>query len=168
MKCVETTSFSVCINGNLFGFFQGKCGVRQGDPLSPYLFIICMEYFSRLLKINTQHSGFHFHPKCQALGISHFGFAEDILLLCRCDMVSVSIILHQLHVFGEISGLVINAAKSSIFFAGVLGDMKQAILGLSQFTEGTFPFKYLGVPLSPHKLLTSQFSPLIHKLELAI
>jgi hypothetical protein len=168
MKCVETTSFSVCINGNLFGFFQGKCGVRQGDPLSPYLFIICMEYFSRLLKINTQHSGFHFHPKCQALGISHFGFAEDILLLCRCDMVSVSIILHQLHVFGEISGLVINAAKSSIFFAGVLGDMKQAILGLSQFTEGTFPFKYLGVPLSPHKLLASQFSPLIHKLELAI
>jgi hypothetical protein len=168
MKCVETTSFSVCINGNLFGFFQGKCGVRQGDPLSPYLFIICMEYFSRLLKINTQHSGFHFHPKCQALGISHFGFAEDILLLCRCDMVSVSIILHQLHVFGEISGLVINAAKSSIFFAGVLGDMKQAILGLSQFTEGSFPFKYLGVPLSPHKLLASQFSPLIHKLELAI
>jgi hypothetical protein len=168
MKCVETTSFSVCINGNLFGFFQGKCGVRQGDPLSPYLFIICMEYFSRLLKINTQHSGFHFHPKCQALGISHFGFAEDILLLCRCDMVSVSIILHQLHVFWEISGLVINAAKSSIFFAGVLGDMKQAILGLSQFTEGSFPFKYLGVPLSPHKLLASQFSPLIHKLELAI
>jgi hypothetical protein len=131
MKCVETASFSVCINGNLFGFFQGKCGVRQGDPLSLYLFIICMEYFSRLLKINTQHSGFHFHPKCQALGISHFGFAEDILLLCRCDMVSVSIILHQLHIFRETSGLVINAAKSSIFFAGVLGDMKQAILGLS-------------------------------------
>jgi hypothetical protein len=65
------------------------------------------------------------------LGISHFGFAEDILLLCRCDMVSVSIILHQLHIFRETSGLVINAAKSSIFFAGVLGDMKQAILGLS-------------------------------------
>jgi hypothetical protein len=53
MKCVETASFSIRINGNLFDFFQGKCGVRQGDPLSPYLFIICMEYFSRLLKSNT-------------------------------------------------------------------------------------------------------------------
>jgi hypothetical protein len=130
MKCLETTSYFVCINGNLFGFFQGKCGVRQGDPLSSYLFIIYMEYFSRLLKSNTQHSSFHFHPKCQALGISH-GFADDILLLCRCDMVSVSIIPHQLCIFGESSGLEINAAKSSIFFAGVSGDMKQAILSLS-------------------------------------
>jgi hypothetical protein len=46
--------------------------------------------------------------------------------------------------------------------------MKQAILSLSQFTEGSFPFKYLGVPLSPHRLLASQFSPLIHRLESAI
>ncbi len=120
MKCVETASFSVCINGNLFGFFHGKCGVRQGDPLSPYLFIICMEYFSRLLQSTTQVSDFKFHPKCHALGISHLGFADDILLLCRCDMTSVNILLQQLHIFGESSGLAINAEKSSIFFAGVL------------------------------------------------
>ena len=168
MKCLETTSYFVCINGNLFGFFQGKCGVRQRDPLSPYLFIICMEYLSRLLKSTTQHSGFNFHPKCQALGISHLGFADDILLLCRCDMTSVNILLQQLTIFGESSGLEINTSKSSIFFAGVSEDTKQAILSLSQYTEGSFPFKYLGVPLSPHRLLASQFSPLIHRLESAI
>jgi hypothetical protein len=168
MECVETVSFSVCINGNLYGFFPGKCGVRQGDPLSPYLFIICMEYFSRLLKSSTQLSGFNFHPKCQALGISHLGFADDILLLCRCDMASVTILLQQLHIFGESSGLVINAAKSSIFFAGVSEDIKRAILSISQFSEGSFPFKYLGVPLSPQRLLASQFSPLIHRLESTI
>jgi len=50
MKCVETTSYFVSMNGDLFGFFNGKCGVCQGDPLSPYLFIVCVEYFSRMLK----------------------------------------------------------------------------------------------------------------------
>jgi len=168
MKCVETTSFYVYVNGSLFNNFKGQCGVQQGDPLSPYLFIIDMEYFSRLLKINTQQLGFHFHPKCQALGISHLGFTNDILLLYRCDMAFVSIILQQLSVFGETSGLAINTAKSSIFFARVLGEMKQAIPRFSKFTEGSFPFKYLGVPPSPHRLLTSQFYTLIHKLESVI
>jgi len=67
MKCVETASFSVAVNGDLFSFFPGKCSVRQGDPLSPYLFITCMEYFSRMLHLATQQAGFCFHPKCSSL-----------------------------------------------------------------------------------------------------
>nr|TKS08437.1 hypothetical protein D5086_0000103180 [Populus alba] len=51
MQCVSTTSYSIAINGDIHGFFQGHSGVRQGDPLSPYLFLCCMEYFSRMLKL---------------------------------------------------------------------------------------------------------------------
>jgi hypothetical protein len=168
MKCVETTSFSVAVNGTLYGFFPGKSGVRQGDPLSPYLFILCMEYFSRMLKLASRNGDFHFHPKCNVHDICHLAFADDVLLLSRGDRHSVSTIFKQLILFGQTSGLTINAEKSSIYFGGVSDNMKRLILHDTGFREGGFPFKYLGVPLSPHRLLASQFSPLLQKLELAV
>jgi len=70
IQCVVTTSFSISVYGNINGFFQRKNGVRRGDPLSPYLFIICMEYFSRMLKLAFMSSRFRFHLKCGAQGIS--------------------------------------------------------------------------------------------------
>jgi hypothetical protein len=108
MQCVSTVSYSVAVNGDLHGFFMGKSGVRQGDPLSPYLFICCMEYFSRMLTLASQQPGFRFHPKCQSHRLTHLAFADDILLLSRGDATSVRWLLRQLHLFGQTSGLVIN------------------------------------------------------------
>ncbi|XP_073263197.1 uncharacterized protein [Populus alba] len=156
------------VNGDIHGFFLGKSGVRQGDPLSPYIFICCMEYFSRMLKLATQQDGFRFHPKCELQGISHLAFADDILLLSRGDPSSVQCLLSQLSLFGQTSGLDINPQKSSIFFGGVADAQKQVILSMSGFKEGSFPFTYLGVPLSPHRLLASQFSPLLMDLKSSV
>ncbi|KAJ6856768.1 hypothetical protein NC651_038440 [Populus alba x Populus x berolinensis] len=168
MQCVETVSYSVSVNGNIYGFFPGMNGIRQGDPLSPYLFIVCMEYLSRMLQIATLSPSFRFHPKCDTLGIYHLAFADDVILLSRGDRHSVSTLFQQLHTFGRTSGLEINASKSSIFFGGVSDSIRQLILSDTGFAEGSFPFRYLGVPLSPHRLLASQYSPLIHTLDFAI
>jgi len=97
MLCVESSSFYVAINGSLYGFFPAKCRVRQGDPFSPYLFLVCMEYLSRMLKIASQQPDFHYHPKCVFHHICHLGFADDILLLCRGDRSSIQLLLEQLH-----------------------------------------------------------------------
>lgn len=155
MQCVETTSYSISVNGDFFGFFKGTCGVRQGDPLSPYLFIACVEYFSKMLKQYAQQSDFHFHPKCTTFGICHLAFIDNILFLCRCDMQSVNILYQQLLTFVKMSGLDTNAATYSIYFGGVGEGIKHSILHHTGFSEGSFPFKYLGVPLNPHRLLAS-------------
>ena len=75
----------MAINGDLYGFSPTKSGMGQGDPLSPYLFISCMEYFSRMLKLASQMADFHFHPKCGTHGINHLSFVNDILLVSRGD-----------------------------------------------------------------------------------
>jgi hypothetical protein len=168
MQCVENASYFIAVNGSIYGFFPGMNGVRQGDPLSPYLFIVCMEYLSMMLHMASLSLGFRFHPKCDFLGIFHLVFADDVILLSRGDIHFVTSLFQQLAIFGRTSGLEINANKSSIYFGGVSNNMKQLILLDTGFAEGSFPFRYLGVPLSPHRLLASQFSPLLQKLESAI
>ncbi|KAL0294689.1 UNVERIFIED_CONTAM: putative mitochondrial protein [Sesamum calycinum] len=81
--------YTVAMNGSLHGLFPAKKGLRQGDPMSPALFLLCMEYFSRLIKRSTTNSDFNFHPKCEKLKITHLLFADDLMLFSRGDLPSI-------------------------------------------------------------------------------
>src|SRR6185295_7746318 len=88
MECVRSASYSIKINKGIHGFFPGKRGLRQGDPLSPFLFVIYMELLSRLLKKETSRGTFHYHQHCESLRLTHLIFADDIVLFCRGDVGS--------------------------------------------------------------------------------
>ncbi|CAH9094512.1 unnamed protein product [Cuscuta epithymum] len=161
MECVTNASFSISLNGSLFGWFKGKRGIRQGDPVSPHLFVLCLEYFSRLLKLRTQGTGFNYHPLCSSLSITHLAYADDLMLFSRGDIHSIKILIKVLEDFGEVSGLKVNHGKSNIFVGGVADYELKHILDLVDFGRGTFPVKYLGIPLAPLKISVAQYSPLL-------
>ncbi|XP_070045867.1 uncharacterized protein [Nicotiana tomentosiformis] len=151
IQCVRNISYSININGIPSTHFPAMKGLRQGDPLSLYLFVLAMEYLNRLLKTLKYNSDFNFHPKCDKMGIVQLGFADDLLLFCRGDVVSVQLLYQCFKEFSKASRLVANNDKSSIYFGGVANDIQWEIIETLGFMKGVLPIKYLGVPLSTNR-----------------
>ena len=78
--CISTAQLSLILNGSPMPLFKSNRGIRQGDPLSPLIFVICMEYLSRLLEAAGDHVNFRFHPRCNRLKLNHFCFADDLMI----------------------------------------------------------------------------------------
>ncbi|KAJ9536695.1 LOW QUALITY PROTEIN: hypothetical protein OSB04_un000168, partial [Centaurea solstitialis] len=168
-EMVSTASFSVVVNGEARGFFQGKRGIRQGDPLSPYLFTIVMEGFSLLFKqCISEAATFGYHLGCQDLELTHLCFADDLFVFTRGDVQSVEVLKKTLSLFALRSGLAPNLQKSDVFFGNVDLSVREAILHYLPFRAGTFPIRYLGVPLSPVSLKPADLNPLVSSVRLRI
>ncbi|KAL0333107.1 UNVERIFIED_CONTAM: hypothetical protein Scaly_2212200 [Sesamum calycinum] len=159
-------SFSVSINGSIHGFFKGGRGLRQGDPLSPYLFVLVMEIGNALLKYRVkQATEFQYHWKCKDFGLINLCFADDVLLFCKAHLPSIKVLTDTLTEFAAMSGLKINPAKSQIILSRSVQQERQQILDYLGFQEGTLPIKYLGIPLTSSRLTMSDCRPLIDKVE---
>ncbi|GKC27774.1 RNA-directed DNA polymerase, eukaryota, reverse transcriptase zinc-binding domain protein [Tanacetum coccineum] len=112
MTCVSSAAFTISVNGERFGYFKGGRGLRQGDPISPYLFTLVMEVFSLIMSRNVQNNpDFKYHVGCKELKLTHFSFADDMLVLCHGDLKSVSVLKRALNEFSKVSGLLPNISK---------------------------------------------------------
>ena len=118
MACVTTVSFEVLINGGKSYQFKPGRGVRQGDPLSPYLFIIALEVLSRLLDWE-----FHFKKisrvKASLNGpaITHVMYADDIVLFSKATRMEAKAINECLDMYYKWLGQCINKSNSSTYFS---------------------------------------------------
>ncbi|KAL0288908.1 UNVERIFIED_CONTAM: Retrovirus-related Pol polyprotein from type-2 retrotransposable element R2DM [Sesamum angustifolium] len=88
-ECVTSAHYSVVVNGGVHGFFAGARGLRQGDPMSPYLFVLVMEVLQMILQQFIDQDGqFLYHWRCTELKLFQLSFADDLLLLCKADVQS--------------------------------------------------------------------------------
>ncbi|GKD64739.1 hypothetical protein Tco_1306847 [Tanacetum coccineum] len=166
MECVTTTSFSLSINGSLHGFFKGKRGLRQGDPLSPYLFTLVMEILTLMLQRGVRNANsFTYHRYCSKMELINLCFADDLFLFAHGDTDSVRVIKEALIEFKQASGLVPSLPKSKAYFCNVINSTKIAILQILPFEEGCLPVKYLGVPLVTSRLVFRDCKELIEKVQ---
>nr|XP_043630018.1 uncharacterized protein LOC122601315 [Erigeron canadensis] len=169
MTCVTSASFSLSINGNIYGFFKGERGLRQGDPMSPYLFTLVMEVLSLILKKAVQEIGsFKFHNQCKKDQIINICFANDFFLFARGDLASVKVLMDGLGVFTKASGLNPSISNITAFFCNIPDHVKQAVFGIMPFAEGQLPIRYLGVPLISFRLLHKDCKVLVERMEAKI
>ncbi|XP_070025730.1 uncharacterized protein [Nicotiana sylvestris] len=124
MICVSTAKFTVKVNDEGQGYFDGKRGLRQGNPMSPLLFALVMEYLSRTLSIISRLPDFRFHPMCKEIKLTHLIFADDLMIFCKGNTSSVNRVTEALDHFSKVSGLIANMEKSNIFVAGVEDEIK--------------------------------------------
>ncbi|KAK3218499.1 hypothetical protein Dsin_012469 [Dipteronia sinensis] len=135
--CLTTPKFSISFNGELVGFFFGKRSLRQGDPMSPYLFVIAMEVLSKILaKRIEDSSSFKFHWRCVKIKLSHPCFADDLIMLCHGSLSSARVVKAALDEFSLLSGLHANHAKSNIFTSGVSPTINQQLINLFDRVSG--------------------------------
>lgn len=162
--CVTSPSFSICINGSLKGYFKGARGLRQGDPLSPYLFVIGMEILAKILAEKSTHPDFKFHWKCDKTKIVNLCFADDLMIFCKGDLFTIRAIKEGLDEFQCLSGLSPSPSKSQIFFSGCERTLREEIIQIVNFKEGFLPVRYLGVPLISTKLKSSDCAQLVERI----
>jgi hypothetical protein len=118
LKCVSSVRFTVHVNGDLLSYFTPSRGLWQGDPISPYLFLLCAQGFTALLNhFDGNYIDRGIRVSVHSPWINHLLFADDSLIfMSACDQ-SGDRLNEILRIYGECSGQCVNREKNSIFFS---------------------------------------------------
>lgn len=150
MRCVRFVSFAVLVNGQPTASFLPTRGLRQGDPLSPYLFIFCAEALSSLIRKNVEAGILHGVRICRrAPVVSNLVFADDTIIFGRAT-----------------EGQAINLHKSDIMFSkGITNERGNHLAGLLGVRRVQQHAIYLGVPINIGRSKSAIFRSLVHRVE---
>lgn len=158
-KSILSGISQVIINGLAGKKITLHRGVKQGDPLSPLLFIIAMDFISRWFQ-KLRSNGTIRLPVANMKPC--LLYADDVLFFIKPKTQQLQALKIALLAFQSFSGLAVNLTKFEIIYSRTEG-VAQSLANLMGYKLGSFPFTYLGLPLSNKKLKKETFLPLIQK-----
>ena len=160
MSCVSSTSISILFNGGKLEPFNPSRGIRQGDPLSPYLFILFMEYLGYLIKKECiEGSWVPSKASKRDVGISHIFFVDDLMLFAKVSKEESEVIKDVLDRICSETRQMVSSEKSRIYFSLNISDELKDKVYDSLGIEATSNLgKYLGFPVRHKGALSNQFN----------
>ena len=118
MQCISSVTYSIRINGVPYGLITLTRGLHQGDSLSPYLFLLCAEGLSSLIKRAALEQRVHGISICRrGPQLPHLFFADDSLLFCHATIEECEVLLRLLQVYELSTSQQLNREKTTLFFS---------------------------------------------------
>jgi hypothetical protein len=160
---LRSARMRVLINGAAGSVFHHGRGLRQGDPISPLLFVIAMDVLSGLFRAAERTGGL---VSLHTIGLKHRVslYADDVVIFARPDEVELQVVRRILDLFGGASGLRVNFGKSSMVPIQCSEEAVDSITGILPCPVVNMPCNYLGLPLSVRKLQRTDLEPVLDKL----
>ena len=146
--CLSSVSYAILVNGNAKGWVKASRGLRQGDPLSPFMFTIVADVLSRmLLRAEERNALEGFRVGKNRTRVSHLQFANDTIFFSSTREEDLLTLKSVLLVFGHISGLKVNLDKSNIYGINLGQNHLHRLAELLDCKASGWPILYLGLPL---------------------
>lgn len=167
MQCITTVSYSFIINDATIGFVKPGRGIRQGDPLSPYIFILCSELLTNLCNLGQRNGKLRgLKIATGAPCISHLLFADDTMFFCKANTQNAQTLNKILAAYESVSGQLINTQKSAVSFSKRTPQERREqikhILGVEN--NGGFGV-YLGLPEQFGRRKTEMFTNIVTRIK---
>lgn len=166
-QCISSSRMRVLWNGEALEEFAPSRGIRQGDPISPYLFVLCIEKLFQMINVAMDLG--QWRPIKLSQGgppISHLVFADDVLIFAEASEYQVMLIKRILDLFCRSSGQKVSEAKSRIYFSkNVDGAVRNHLCHVSGFSVTKDIGKYLGVPILHERVTNRSFKFILDKVD---
>lgn len=165
-QCLTTALVSVLVNGSPTTPFKMERGLRQGDPLSPFLFVIAIEAYNQIMKRAIGRNLFQgVDLGSEGVNVSHLQFADDTLVYCPAKRKFLTNLRRILDCLQLLSGLKINYSKSALIVLGKREEWRILMADTLGCQLVELPINYLGIPLGANPRKPATWRPVINRIQ---